>query len=159
MSNETSQPDAARYLKRISYIKIDLSAFLVITKKPQDAASKQAFLDALGDGIYLPSPESLVAELSSLPAFLQFRNIKKEENHSAANDPSFNRKIASEFVSAMFSILGVNTETDEKMNVYIPKNEVAKLKNSTEGEVKDLYSLMTRSGGGSIRKGNTTQWG
>lgn len=159
MSNEITPPEAARYLKRASYLKLDLPTFIVLTKKPQDPASKAAFLEFYGDALYLPSPESLLAELSSVPAFLQFRNQKKEDDKGAADDPLFNRKVASEFVGKMLELLGISSEVDDKLNVYISKNELMKIRTHSEVEVKDLYSLITRSGSGPVRRGNTTQWG
>lgn len=158
MLDTISQENAAKILRKLSYLKIDIATFLIITKKDTSASNKASYVQKYGDSVYLPSPESLMGELSTTSQFLQYRNMRREEAGSATDDPMFNKNVAFDFVVALMEKVGLPTELDHK-NLYIPKNAVATLRNHTVKDFADLYSHITVAGMGGIRKQTSDKWG
>lgn len=141
-----SPQDAARILRRLTYIKLDLGPFLKITKKPLDAGKDHAsYLQVYGDAVYLPAPETIVTDLSFSPLFLKYREELRQQG-VAMNDVQQNRQVANGFLVKLLEALEIESETGERGSVYIPRAQVAKLRNHADPFVKDLYSHITRSG-------------
>ena len=105
MTSEVTPTEAAKRLKKLSFIKIDLAAFLLITRRGTEDAAEAKY----GDSLYLPNPESLVAELSYVASFLQFRLKKKDDSKLDVNDPLFGRKVAAEISGMAADELKLNT--------------------------------------------------
>lgn len=154
-----SAQDAARILRRLTYIKLDLDPFLKITKKTLDAYNtRDQYLQKYGDAVYIPAPETIVTDLSFSPLFLKFREELRTQG-VVITDAQQNRQAAVEFVMKLLEALEVSAEAGDKGSIYIPRAEVGKLRTHSDTFVKDLYSHITRSGmPGSGRSGRSETW-
>jgi len=157
MLNEIAVNRAASILKTLSYIKLDLSTFLIITKKASDPISRVAQVEEYGDSVYLPSPEGLLPALSQHSEFLKYRTDRK--NELLMDDAILlNKKCTIDFVFSLLGRIGLDAEIDEKMNIYISRKSISRLRFSDDAMVKDLYSYITRSGASTKRDSGST-WG
>lgn len=153
-----SPSDAAKILRRLTFIKLDLDPFLKITKKPLNSAqTRDKYLQQYGDAVYIPAPETMVTDLSFSPLFLKFREELRQQG-VVVNDAAQNRDAAKEFMLQLFAALDIAVEAGEKSSVYVPRAQIALLRNHSDSFVKDLYSHITRSGMPTGRGGKSTTW-